>query len=66
MEKQESSNTSKEEEKNQALSLRYHDDIFQKGKLEVAHEILSNAAVKHMPSLFVSCCPVLCFAVHRY
>jgi hypothetical protein len=41
MEKQASSNTSKEEEeKNQALALRYHNDIFQKGKLEVADEIL--------------------------
>jgi predicted SnoaL-like aldol condensation-catalyzing enzyme len=51
MEKQESSNTSKEEEKNQALALRYHDDIFQKDKLEVADEILSNDFVIHNPSL---------------
>ena len=52
MEKQASSNTSKEEEKkNQALALRYHDDIFQKGKLEVADEILSNDFVIHNPSL---------------
>ena len=40
-----------EEEKNQALALRYHDDIFQKGKLEVADEILSNDFVIHNPVL---------------
>ena len=42
MERQEFSYTSKEEEeKNEALAHRYHVDIFQKGKLEVADEILS-------------------------
>ena len=46
------SNTSKkEEEKNQALALRYHNDIFQKGKLEVAYEILAPDFVLHNPLL---------------
>lgn len=40
-----------EEEKNQALALRYHNEIFQKGKLEVADEILSNDFVIHNPVL---------------
>ena len=40
-----------EEEKNKALALRYHDDIFQKGKLEVAYEILSPDFVLHNPVL---------------
>jgi predicted ester cyclase len=53
MEKEQSSYTSKEEdeEKNEALSLRYHNDIFQKGKLEVADEILSPDFVLHNPVL---------------
>ena len=42
-----SSHTSKQEEKNKALALRYHDDIFQKGRLEVADEILSPDFVIH-------------------
>jgi hypothetical protein len=33
--------TSEQEKTNEALAVRYHDDIFQKGKLEVAYEILS-------------------------
>ncbi|MGC1927625.1 MAG: ester cyclase [Candidatus Nitrosopolaris sp.] len=49
MEKQ--STYSEEEEKNQALSLRYHNDIFQKSKLEVADEILSPDFVLHNPLL---------------
>jgi hypothetical protein len=36
-----SSQSSGQEEENQALALRYHNDIFEKGKLEVADEILS-------------------------
>ena len=40
-----------EEEKNEALALRYHNDIFQKGKLEVADEILSPDFVLHNPFL---------------
>ncbi|HET9805475.1 MAG TPA: hypothetical protein VFP49_01055 [Nitrososphaeraceae archaeon] len=46
-------NTSKEEdeEKNIALAIRYHDDIFQKGKLDVADEILSPDFVIHNPIL---------------
>ena len=51
MEKQQSSSTSNEEEKNEALALRYHNDIFQKGKLEVADEILSPDFVLHNPVL---------------
>jgi predicted SnoaL-like aldol condensation-catalyzing enzyme len=46
-------NTSKEEDeaKNIALAIRYHDDIFQKGKLDVADEILSPDFVIHNPIL---------------
>jgi predicted SnoaL-like aldol condensation-catalyzing enzyme len=52
MEKHQSSYTLKEEEeKNQALAIRYHDDIFSKGKLEVADEILSSDFVLHTPVL---------------
>ncbi len=40
-----------EEKKNQALALRYHNDIFQKGNLEVADEILSPDFVLHNPTL---------------
>jgi steroid delta-isomerase-like uncharacterized protein len=40
-----------EEEKNQALALRYHNEIFQKGNLEVADEILSPDFVIHNPVL---------------
>src|SRR5215213_1726073 len=39
------------EDKNQALALRYHNDIFQKGKLEVADEILSPDFILHNPAL---------------
>jgi steroid delta-isomerase-like uncharacterized protein len=39
------------EEENIALALRYHDDIFQKGTLEVADEILSPDFVIHNPVL---------------
>jgi predicted SnoaL-like aldol condensation-catalyzing enzyme len=49
---QQPSYTSKEEEeKNEALALRYHNDIFQNGKLEVADEILSPDFVLHNPVL---------------
>ena len=46
-------NLSKEkvEEENQVLAIRYHDDIFEKGKLEVADEILSSDFVIHNPVL---------------
>src|SRR6188472_676810 len=40
-----------EEEKNQDLAIRYHEDIFQKGKLEVADEILSRDFIIHNPVL---------------
>ena len=40
-----------EEKKNEALALRYHNDIFQKGKLEAADEILSADFVLHNPTL---------------
>jgi steroid delta-isomerase-like uncharacterized protein len=40
-----------EEEKNQDLAIRYHEDIFQKGKLEVADEILSHDFIIHNPIL---------------
>ena len=40
-----------EEKKNQALALRYHNDIFQKGMLKVADEILSADFVLHNPTL---------------
>ncbi|MGH9974362.1 MAG: ester cyclase [Nitrososphaeraceae archaeon] len=48
-----SSSTSKqdEEKENEALALRYHNEIFQKGKLEVADEILSTDFVIHNPVL---------------
>jgi predicted SnoaL-like aldol condensation-catalyzing enzyme len=52
MEKQPASYTPKEEEeKNEALALRYHNDIFQKGKSEVADEIISPDFVIHNPVL---------------
>ena len=54
---QQPSYTSKEEEeKNEALALRYHNDIFQNGKLEVADEILSPNFVLHnavLPETYV-------------
>jgi steroid delta-isomerase-like uncharacterized protein len=40
-----------EEEKNQDLAIRYHEDIFQKGKIEVADEILSRDFIIHNPVL---------------
>lgn len=40
-----------EEEKNEALAIRYHEEIFQKGKLEVADEILSPDFIIHNPVL---------------
>jgi steroid delta-isomerase-like uncharacterized protein len=40
-----------EEERNQILANRYHSDIFQTGKLEVADEILSPDFVLHNPLL---------------
>jgi steroid delta-isomerase-like uncharacterized protein len=40
-----------EEKENEALALRYHNEIFQKGKLEVADEILSSDFVIHNPVL---------------
>ena len=40
-----------EEEENEALSLRYHNEIFQKGILEVADAILSPDFVLHNPLL---------------
>ena len=43
--------TEQEEDKNQTLTLRYHNDIFQNGKLEVADEILSPDFVLHNPVL---------------
>jgi hypothetical protein len=46
-----SSQSSGQEEENQALALRYHNDIFEKGKLEVADEILSCDFVIHNPVL---------------
>lgn len=39
------------EKRNQALALRYHNDIFQNGKSEVADEILSPDFVLHNPIL---------------
>jgi predicted SnoaL-like aldol condensation-catalyzing enzyme len=39
------------EQENEALAIRYHNDIFQKGKLEVADEILSPDFVIHNPVL---------------
>ena len=49
MEKQ-SFNT-EDEERYQSLALRYHNEIFQEGKLEVADEILSPDFVIHNPVL---------------
>ena len=46
-----SSQSSGQEEENQALALRYHNDIFEKGILEVADEILSSDFVIHNPVL---------------
>jgi predicted SnoaL-like aldol condensation-catalyzing enzyme len=43
--------TSEQEKSNEALAIRYHDDIFQKGKLEVADEILSADFVIRNPVL---------------
>jgi hypothetical protein len=43
--------TSEQEKKNEALAIRYHQDIFQKGKLEVADEILSPDFVIRNPVL---------------
>ena len=40
-----------EEEQNEALAIRYHNDIFQKGRLDVADEILSPDFVIHNPVL---------------
>jgi steroid delta-isomerase-like uncharacterized protein len=40
-----------EEKENEVLALRYHNEIFQKGKLEVADEILSSDFVIHNPVL---------------
>lgn len=45
------SSTSEQEKRNEALAVRYHDDIFQKGKLEVADEILSPEFVIRNPVL---------------
>ena len=42
---------SEQEKRNEALAIRYHDDIFQKGKLEVADEILSPDFVIRNPVL---------------
>ena len=50
MDKQQSS-SGEEEKRNEALAIRYHDDIFQKGNLEVADEILSSDFVIHNPVL---------------
>jgi predicted ester cyclase len=52
MERQQISYVSKEEEENdEALAHRYHMDIFQKGKLEVADEILSTDFLLRNPVL---------------
>ena len=40
-----------EDKRNQDVALRYHEDIFQKGNLEVANEILSPDFVLHNPTL---------------
>ena len=40
-----------QEDKNEALAKRYHNDIYQKGNLEVADEILSSDFVLHNPTL---------------
>ena len=44
-------NIKRAEKVNEELALRYHNDIFQEGKLEVADEILSPDFVLHNPSL---------------
>jgi hypothetical protein len=41
----------REEQENEALAHRYHMDIFQKGRLEVADETLSPDFVLHNPLL---------------
>ena len=46
-----STNIKRAEKVNEELALRYHNDIFQEGKLEVADEILSPDFVIHNPSL---------------
>jgi predicted SnoaL-like aldol condensation-catalyzing enzyme len=46
-----STNIKRAEKVNEELALRYHNDIFQEGKLEVADEILSPDFVLHNPSL---------------
>ena len=46
-----STNLEQSEKVNEELALRYHNDIFQEGKLEVADEILSPDFVLHNPSL---------------
>ena len=46
-----STNIKQAEKINEELALRYHNDIFQEGKLEVADEILSPDFVLHNPSL---------------
>lgn len=46
-----SANIKRAEEINKDLALRYHNDIFQEGRLEVADEILSPDFVLHNPSL---------------
>jgi steroid delta-isomerase-like uncharacterized protein len=40
-----------EDKRNQDVALRYHEDIFQKGNLEVANEILSPDFILHNPTL---------------
>lgn len=50
MDKQESSQNSEETE-NKAIALRYHNEIFQEGLLEVADEILSPDFIIHNPLL---------------
>jgi predicted SnoaL-like aldol condensation-catalyzing enzyme len=44
-------NIKRAEKVNEELALRYHNDIFQEGKLEVADEILSPDFIIHNPSL---------------
>ena len=46
-----STNIKRAEKVNEELALRYHNDIFQEGKLEVADEILSPDFIIHNPSL---------------
>ena len=46
-----STNIKQAEKANEELALRYHNDIFQEGKLEVADEILSPDFIIHNPSL---------------